>query len=347
MHLCIVPIILSLNFFLATAINDGVEHSVYLRADGDNAKLYIDNELKDNKSDGVVSDLGKFNGKKLHVALYGESYLQPYEGCLSGIVFGDVEITLTSNNSANTLDSCVSSRLFCPSQPCVKGACIEDFNDFECQCSEFYTQKTCNETIDVNCTFSNDLCNNGTCSNNPSSTTKEFSDNGFDKFECNCNEGFNGTRCNIVTDECEPNPCLNNGTCEDKHLGYYCHCTAEYYGSTCKALFINSCNELKPCMNGATCGNNATAYTCQCTDGYTGKNCSEKLKEDDDDNLPLILGLSITAVVIVLIIIIVCVVVFCRNKSGMEGTYSPNKEEQTAGNLEMSTVKKPKTERLI
>ena len=31
----------------------------------------------------------------------------------------------------------------------------------------------------------------------------------------------------------------------------------------------------------------------------------------------------------------------------MEGTYSPNKEEQQSGNVEMNSMKKPKPERLI
>jgi len=87
-------------------------------------------------------------------------------------------------------------------------------------------------------------------------------------------------------------------------------------------------------------------YNCTCTSQYDGINCTI-LVVGDDNNLPLVLGLSVFAAVIVLIILITCLVRYCRDKSGMEGTYSPNKEEQAGGNVEMHAMKKPKTERLI
>jgi len=35
-------------------------------------------------------------------------------------------------------------------------------------------------------------------------------------------------------DECESNPCQNNGTCADKVNGFVCTCTDGYTGSLCE-----------------------------------------------------------------------------------------------------------------
>ena len=37
---------------------------------------------------------------------------------------------------------------------------------------------------------------------------------GPDQFECQCVEGYEGVNCElVVTDECDPNPCLNGAAC--------------------------------------------------------------------------------------------------------------------------------------
>ena len=42
-----------------------------------------------------------------------------------------------------------------------------------------------------------------------------------DQFECQCVEGYEGDRCELmVTDECDPDPCQNGGTCTVRHSVY-------------------------------------------------------------------------------------------------------------------------------
>ena len=36
-------------------------------------------------------------------------------------------------------------------------------------------------------------------------------------------------------DECEPDPCMNGGTCVDGVNGFNCSCTAGFVGDTCNA----------------------------------------------------------------------------------------------------------------
>ena len=43
--------------------------------------------------------------------------------------------------------------------------------------------------------------NNGTCTD------------GVDSFTCNCVDGFTKENCATNIDDCDPSPCMNNGTC--------------------------------------------------------------------------------------------------------------------------------------
>eukprot|EP00057_Strongylocentrotus_purpuratus_P007066 XP_011661540.1 PREDICTED: uncharacterized protein LOC105437059 [Strongylocentrotus purpuratus] len=73
--------------------------------------------------------------------------------------------------------------------------------------------------------------------------------------------------------ECEPNPCLNGGTCTDGVNSFSCTCRAGYYGPICDEG-INECNS-DPCQNGGTCAEGVDSFTCTCAPGYTGTFCTE------------------------------------------------------------------------
>jgi len=50
------------------------------------------------------------------------------------------------------------------------------------------------------------------------------------RFDCVCQDGFEGILCGVETDECTSNPCQNGGTCQDKLGRYDCVCSPGYTG---------------------------------------------------------------------------------------------------------------------
>nr|XP_022306904.1 fibropellin-1-like [Crassostrea virginica] len=76
---------------------------------------------------------------------------------------------------------------------------------------------------------------------------------------------------------CNPNPCLNSGTCDDSSpptgSKYVCTCQAGFTGDRCENQeTVNNCANT-PCKNGGTCNPTASGYTCSCASGFTGTNC--------------------------------------------------------------------------
>ncbi|XP_053269666.1 hyaluronan-binding protein 2 [Pleuronectes platessa] len=115
-----------------------------------------------------------------------------------------------------------------------------------------------------------------------------------------------------VSDECDPNPCLNRGVCEHQATGgFMCSCPEPYTGKKCQnvkdvcrnvkcghgscvltstAPFFEckckppfrppSCTKAapcrpSPCQNGGSCmkGPKLSSFTCSCPNGYTGRFC--------------------------------------------------------------------------
>lgn len=53
------------------------------------------------------------------------------------------------------------------------------------------------------------------------------------RMHCKCYTGFRGPYCNLDIDECEKNPCQNNGTCINIFGYYECLCADGYAGLRC------------------------------------------------------------------------------------------------------------------
>ncbi|CAF5187587.1 unnamed protein product, partial [Rotaria sp. Silwood1] len=70
--------------------------------------------------------------------------------------------------------------------------------------------------------------------------------NGNGGYQCMCPTGFTGTRCE-TRDACNPNPCLNGGTCMPNNFGgVTCQCPPGFSGPRCEDR--DPCAS-QPCMN--------------------------------------------------------------------------------------------------
>ena len=53
------------------------------------------------------------------------------------------------------------------------------------------------------------------------------------------NDAFDSSTCGV--NDCDPNPCLNGGTCTDQGSSFYCVCAQGWSGSTCNS-YLDGCN---------------------------------------------------------------------------------------------------------
>nr|XP_046245043.1 protocadherin Fat 4 [Scatophagus argus] len=92
-------------------------------------------------------------------------------------------------------------------------------------------------------------------------------------FNCTCPVGFTGTLCEDDINECEVNPCENQGTCVNTPGGFYCHCQSGFSGIFC-STDVDECLKLK-CQNGGTCTPTKDGTHCQCVSGFEGEMCEQ------------------------------------------------------------------------
>jgi len=115
--------------------------------------------------------------------------------------------------------------------------------------------------------------------------------------------------CEEDTDDCEPNPCKNEGICTDGEDSYTCACKAGYRGDNCdkickdtsdnwchdKLAMCETSNNIRnecpvlcgqcvpkdfddcasvPCKNGGNCTDGDDSFECACAAGYEGDTCA-------------------------------------------------------------------------
>ena len=81
--------------------------------------------------------------------------------------------------------------------------------------------------------------------------------------------------CDIDYNECQSNPCRNNGFCVDKEDEYECHCGMGYTGRDCSLKVWVHWEGLLPQGMGTLGGTAPSRY------GYTGRDCSLKVRVDE------------------------------------------------------------------
>ncbi len=60
------------------------------------------------------------------------------------------------------------------------------------------------------------------------------------EFECKCNPGYEGERCEKTVDFCANVTCQNRGVCFPQYLNYTCHCLAGFNGRLCETVDTNT-----------------------------------------------------------------------------------------------------------
>nr|XP_012218853.1 PREDICTED: cubilin-like [Linepithema humile] len=93
--------------------------------------------------------------------------------------------------------------------------------------------------------------------------------------------------------ECQSNPCQNDGTCADLFDGYQCHCPSNWEGPNCMTD-VNECARFVGtdlgCQNGATCRNLPGSYRCDCLPGWFGLHCTQKTSICNTENSEALCG---------------------------------------------------------
>jgi hypothetical protein len=128
--------------------------------------------------------------------------------------------------------------------------------------------------IDNNCEFFLCPTNIDDCDPNPCLNGGTCT-NGANNYTCTCAAGFEANNCETKVDDCDPNPCLNGGTCRDGVNSYTIFCL-----SNCE-INIDICNP-NPCLKDGTCTVGVNGFSCRCLPGFSGDTCEKNI----DDCIP-------------------------------------------------------------
>ena len=150
-------------------------------------------------------------------------------------------------------------------EPCVpRDDCFGHFNcnneTDERICLEGWEGPDCTDPVgfdgpspfDPNCP-SNGLCLEGsTCFNGT----------------CCCPPGFTGATCNIDINDCQPNPCMFGGICQDMVDDFMCFCRQNFTGKRCQFTDLEPCIPRDDCTGHVFCAGPFAEP--ECLDGWTG-----------------------------------------------------------------------------
>ena len=106
----------------------------------------------------------------------------------------------------------------------------------------------------------------------------------------------------IIKSICDPNPCLNDGTCGDLVMEYVCSCRVGTEGKNCECVDAD-------CTNGGVCFYHLDNQTtnCLCEDGAFRVKCVQS------SNDSILIG-AVAGGTVVVIVIFIIIIIFCFNR---------------------------------
>ncbi|XP_070576064.1 sushi, von Willebrand factor type A, EGF and pentraxin domain-containing protein 1-like isoform X2 [Ptychodera flava] len=154
-----------------------------------------------------------------------------------------------------------------PCQPCPRHHYQSAMRQTNCmECPGYRETVSMGTSSEGDCIFVDD-CQSSPCQNG--GLCRDMI--GF--YICICDDGFQGTDCEIDIDECQSNPCKNDAICVDQPNGYNCTCIPGFAGTNCDED-VDECLS-SPCYRG-TCINEVNGFQCVCPDDYHGDLCDKE-----------------------------------------------------------------------
>ncbi|XP_053380724.1 protein crumbs-like isoform X2 [Mercenaria mercenaria] len=177
----------------------------------------------------------------------------------------------TGDRCDTDVNECNSNVTVCQNN----ASCQNENGTYTCQCSQQFIGDMCEISLTVNC--STNPCVHGTCA--MINTTHPVLNTQVETFNCTCNAGYEGYRCDSPIDYCSNFPCENGGICES-HTDtqtYTCNCPTGFSGDRCEEN-INDCPS-QYCKNRGVCVDGVNSFVCNCTQFYTGPTCETDIDE--------------------------------------------------------------------
>ncbi|KAK9530358.1 hypothetical protein VZT92_011863 [Zoarces viviparus] len=113
----------------------------------------------------------------------------------------------------------------------------------------------------------------GNCDPNPCLNGGSCDHAADGSFICLCPEPYSGKKCQA--DDCDPNPCLNGGSCDHAADGsFICLCPDLYSGKKCQTV-TNVCKNVKCGRGSCVVTSTAPFYECKCKHPYKPPNCTK------------------------------------------------------------------------
>ncbi|RXN10513.1 eyes shut-like protein [Labeo rohita] len=238
----------------------------------DSNPCWNDGRCEETANGYVCTCPGGFTGLNCETTTEADSYCKS-----NGCQLDEACATDKLNSTCICIDpECLEQAEMCGTLPCLNGGiCIVQNGQYHCRCRQGFSGKNCEEIIDfckllsINC-LNEGLClslvGGYNCSEHAVCLDQQHN------YTCHCMLGYEGTFCELETDECKSAPCANGATCIDLVAGYQCLCAPGFKGRTCSEN-MNECWS-RPCLNGGTCIDLVNDYICICPLGFTGHDCS-------------------------------------------------------------------------